>query len=100
MLGIVDSLFQIPDLFFKKEAGNRRLNVFRNPCYRSVRAVTAAKSIIYKKVCPFCQLFGELRIVLLFTRMKTDILDRKSTRLNSSHVAISYAVFCLKKKNG
>src|SRR5690625_6434545 len=26
------------------------------------------------------------------------VLDRKSTRLNSSHVAISYAVFCLKKK--
>src|SRR5690625_5889230 len=26
------------------------------------------------------------------------IIDRKSTRLNSSHVAISYAVFCLKKK--
>src|SRR5690625_7560888 len=28
-----------------------------------------------------------------------DIENRKSTRLNSSHVAISYAVFCLKKKN-
>src|SRR5439155_23941186 len=27
-----------------------------------------------------------------------EFLDRKSTRLNSSHVAISYAVFCLKKK--
>src|SRR5690625_7837112 len=27
-----------------------------------------------------------------------DFADRKSTRLNSSHVAISYAVFCLKKK--
>src|SRR5690625_5329775 len=27
-----------------------------------------------------------------------DQIDRKSTRLNSSHVAISYAVFCLKKK--
>src|SRR5690349_24212715 len=27
-----------------------------------------------------------------------DDLDRKSTRLNSSHVEISYAVFCLKKK--
>src|SRR5437870_3058908 len=26
------------------------------------------------------------------------VADRKSTRLNSSHVAISYAVFCLKKK--
>src|SRR5690554_7013719 len=28
-----------------------------------------------------------------------DLADRKSTRLNSSHVRISYAVFCLKKKN-
>src|SRR5438874_6936178 len=27
------------------------------------------------------------------------VTDRKSTRLNSSHVEISYAVFCLKKKN-
>src|SRR5439155_14547925 len=31
--------------------------------------------------------------------LPTARLDRKSTRLNSSHVAISYAVFCLKKKN-
>src|SRR5690625_5334045 len=30
---------------------------------------------------------------------RADLIDRKSTRLNSSHVAISYAVFCLKKKN-
>src|SRR5690554_7655158 len=29
---------------------------------------------------------------------QVDPLDRKSTRLNSSHVRISYAVFCLKKK--
>src|SRR5439155_22155755 len=29
---------------------------------------------------------------------RSSSLDRKSTRLNSSHVAISYAVFCLKKK--
>src|SRR5256885_10336449 len=27
------------------------------------------------------------------------MIDRKSTRLNSSHLVISYAVFCLKKKN-
>src|SRR5438034_8095536 len=27
------------------------------------------------------------------------MIDRKSTRLNSSHTVISYAVFCLKKKN-
>src|SRR5439155_14788906 len=32
------------------------------------------------------------------TKSLTASKDRKSTRLNSSHVAISYAVFCLKKK--
>src|SRR5438874_5283316 len=32
-------------------------------------------------------------------RRREGSLDRKSTRLNSSHVEISYAVFCLKKKN-
>src|SRR5438132_9701188 len=32
------------------------------------------------------------------TRRRRLILDRKSTRLNSSHTVISYAVFCLKKK--
>src|SRR5690606_28206647 len=36
---------------------------------------------------------------LLFHRFQIQLLDRKSTRLNSSHVKISYAVFCLKKKN-
>src|SRR5690625_5729603 len=33
-----------------------------------------------------------------YKKKAPDVLDRKSTRLNSSHVAISYAVFCLKKK--
>src|SRR3712207_8281694 len=36
------------------------------------------------------------RLQLLVGRAE---LDRKSTRLNSSHANISYAVFCLKKKN-
>src|SRR5437762_9000989 len=31
-------------------------------------------------------------------RNRPDVVDRKSTRLNSSHRCISYAVFCLKKK--
>src|SRR5690606_42011304 len=37
---------------------------------------------------------NDVRIGILFQKFK----DRKSTRLNSSHVKISYAVFCLKKK--
>src|SRR5256885_12426079 len=36
-----------------------------------------------------------MRCWLVFSAMN---LDRKSTRLNSSHLVISYAVFCLKKK--
>src|SRR5437764_4198487 len=43
-----------------------------------------------------------LRILLIaalaFCGLKRQALDRKSTRLNSSHRCISYAVFCLKKK--
>src|SRR5690242_20989763 len=31
-------------------------------------------------------------------RIEPSLLDRKSTRLNSRHMSISYAVFCLKKK--
>src|SRR3712207_8159785 len=38
---------------------------------------------------------GVWRLVLPLSRT----IDRKSTRLNSSHANISYAVFCLKKKN-
>src|SRR5690606_41532201 len=34
----------------------------------------------------------------LAKQVGTNVQDRKSTRLNSSHVKISYAVFCLKKK--
>src|SRR5436305_10644873 len=34
-----------------------------------------------------------------FCRLRPTSTDRKSTRLNSSHVRISYAVFCLQKKN-
>src|SRR5262245_63847477 len=33
-----------------------------------------------------------------YDELRKSLLDRKSTRLNSSHLGISYAVFCLKKK--
>src|SRR5262245_44402397 len=36
--------------------------------------------------------------IVLVAAVPTCALDRKSTRLNSSHLGISYAVFCLKKK--
>src|SRR5437870_9852040 len=44
------------------------------------------------------QYLHEVSKTPLLTQKEEIALDRKSTRLNSSHVAISYAVFCLKKK--
>src|SRR5437879_6122740 len=46
------------------------------------------------------ELCGQFRVVCpdVAGRGDSDRLDRKSTRLNSSHRCISYAVFCLKKK--
>src|SRR5256885_7731261 len=40
-----------------------------------------------------------MRWVIEAARDRSEKSDRKSTRLNSSHLVISYAVFCLKKKN-
>src|SRR2546430_9103249 len=42
--------------------------------------------------------YGAIQIPLVPTLAHVAGLDRKSTRLNSSHSQISYAVFCLKKK--
>src|SRR5438876_2302524 len=42
--------------------------------------------------------FGSFVVVKSSFHVKLISLDRKSTRLNSSHPSISYAVFCLKKK--
>src|SRR5699024_12408975 len=42
--------------------------------------------------------FDEQRDHALLRQPAGEARDRKSTRLNSSHVSISYAVFCLKKK--
>src|SRR5690625_5798762 len=44
--------------------------------------------------CNKFQVFTKVYLPLV----RPGLVDRKSTRLNSSHVAISYAVFCLKKK--
>src|SRR5690348_17544154 len=61
-----------------------------------------------KSAAKFWRVFGWGMAVFLFLPMLltfgvTGFLegdtDRKSTRLNSSHPSISYAVFCLKKKN-
>src|SRR5690625_6402356 len=52
-------------------------------------------------ICPtreIAERSSELPENLQYAKPSRRSVDRKSTRLNSSHVAISYAVFCLKKK--
>src|SRR5256885_10732984 len=47
------------------------------------------------------EIYAQLLLTKILTPFATgyvDLQDRKSTRLNSSHLVISYAVFCLKKK--
>src|SRR5690606_39978565 len=56
----------------------RTLGLFLSSCSTSLRANGPTTILVFLLTC---------------------CLDRKSTRLNSSHVKISYAVFCLKKKN-
>src|SRR5690606_42084575 len=60
---------------------------------RSERGSHAAQVTIVTAACVVACKYA------LLQRRRGDGRDRKSTRLNSSHVKISYAVFCLKKKN-
>src|SRR5258705_4283760 len=60
--------------------------------FRSYRLVSAVNNDAIHTVPSLYGLRGLWRSAFPFP-------DRKSTRLNSSHLGISYAVFCLKKKN-
>src|SRR5256886_2984046 len=59
------------------------------------QAIKAANRTINNQEC----LAGARRLKSKPLFFWFDLKDRKSTRLNSSHSQISYAVFCLKKKN-
>src|SRR3712207_7783831 len=73
---------------------------------RSICAVGLMPQVVDRKpgaafnqfVTNFLQELLVARIVVIFPDMRCEPRDRKSTRLNSSHANISYAVFCLKKK--
>src|SRR5690606_42135964 len=74
------------------------------PTRRSSDLYQASKSafdIWFRSVAPDLNAKGITTTTIYFPLVKTPMIqptDRKSTRLNSSHVKISYAVFCLKKK--
>src|SRR5690625_6477619 len=69
------------------------------PAKPSLRAQNVDRALREARTC-YRHLAGRLGVALSGGMRRlgyVDAQDRKSTRLNSSHVAISYAVFCLKK---
>src|SRR5690554_547825 len=81
---VAKSLPSIPMLqYIMRRAGTVRLMSFHLPFLMQVIKQIPSADILMGKPLPVCA---------------ARHLDRKSTRLNSSHVRISYAVFCLKKK--
>ena len=67
----------------------------------NINLIAAASHLGYRSVGEaFTNFDGQIIAIFVITVAAAELgLDRKSTRLNSSHVVISYAVFCLKKKN-
>src|SRR3712207_8337882 len=69
--------------------------------FRSVRFLLGYKQGL---VVPFVSVYGRsgsgksTLVKFVCENLDDENIDRKSTRLNSSHANISYAVFCLKKK--
>src|SRR5690349_23689594 len=63
--------------------------------FRSSKPAQVVQAQRHHRIAPAQLLVPRLEFDKLFSG---EPLDRKSTRLNSSHVEISYAVFCLKKK--
>src|SRR5690625_7065445 len=78
------TLFPYTTLFRSKRDDNQRNKLLRN---------VRAQDLVQFGLIP--EFVGRVPV---FVTLDEFWEDRKSTRLNSSHVAISYAVFCLKKK--
>src|SRR5690606_41995291 len=90
------SLHDALPIFFKSflnVAGSNKFSIFPEE-----RRIVDSEKHTHRWLinCDGFQGFRVFRIGNGIANFKT--LDRKSTRLNSSHVKISYAVFCLKKK--
>src|SRR5699024_11697951 len=83
LLALLGCLFNIAATLLSAKVSTRFAADLRREVFHRVQDLSAAE----------VEKFGTASLVTRSTS------DRKSTRLNSSHVSISYAVFCLKTKN-
>src|SRR5262245_65028841 len=81
-----------PTLFPTRRSSDLFNSKDRNPLHRTLFSVASLVITVQGTGLAFSLLGGT------GSAMPLSALDRKSTRLNSSHLGISYAVFCLKKK--
>src|SRR3712207_7470024 len=88
------TLFPYTTLFRSEgKTTSPRLNLAKAQLYRARNDNVQAFNVLRRSFPDYSQMEPEE-----LTKEEWDVLDRKSTRLNSSHANISYAVFCLKKK--
>src|SRR5690242_21007334 len=85
----ISTLFPYTTLFRSFWLAQSRLHL---PNLQSSTSPVAPLSLLFLPELP------EVSSLLPQDNCKQPTTDRKSTRLNSSHMSISYAVFCLKKK--
>src|SRR3712207_8850641 len=76
---------------FRSKCGERLLGIYKIAEMHRQLAMAVARR--RERLGP-----KEIRFLRKYLGLSSKDLDRKSTRLNSSHANISYAVFCLKKK--
>src|SRR5690625_6355769 len=83
---------------FKRRTAVERVNAYLKEFFQlnNVRYCTGKRTKVHFDIVTLIYNASKLAVDRINTQLITQ--DRKSTRLNSSHVAISYAVFCLKKK--
>src|SRR5437879_7815222 len=94
------TLFPYTTLFRSSELNGISSSASREQERRSMKTKTCLVAIsVFVSLLYFTALIPETLAQSAFTGVVRDQRDRKSTRLNSSHRCISYAVFCLKKKN-
>src|SRR5690554_7626553 len=79
-------VYKMPDFY-------ARLSVTIKAATLGIGCILIAASLHFSDFSVTTKAFA----IILFLMLTSPVADRKSTRLNSSHVRISYAVFCLKK---
>src|SRR3712207_7667545 len=93
------TLFPYTTLFRSYIAFLQTLRItFNDSCVSSPAALWEDKSFVTTSAQSFDPILFTDRTNTVGRTLVSQLEDRKSTRLNSSHANISYAVFCLKKK--